>query len=46
MATLLYRQIKMIRPLASVVYLSPDTFSARSRLTSELLRTLSMNGCF
>ena len=27
-------------------WLQPRTFSARFRLTSELLRTLSMNGCF
>ena len=30
----------------SVIYLSPGVFSARSRLTSELLRTLSRDGCF
>ena len=30
----------------SVICFSPGVFSARSRLTSELLRTLSRNGCF
>src|SRR5690606_41362217 len=30
----------------SVAGLSPVTFSAHNHSTSELLRTLSMNGCF
>ena len=30
----------------SVICFSPGVFSARSRLTSELLRTLSRDGCF
>ena len=38
--------LSKLNDAVSVICFSPGVFSARSRLTSELLRTLSRNGCF
>ena len=38
--------LSKLNDAVSVICFSPSVFSARSRLTSELLRTLSRNGCF
>ena len=44
--TLSYHAQQSCASLASAANLSPVTFSAPEHLTSELLRTLSRNGCF
>ena len=38
--------LSKLNDAASVICFSPGVFSARRRLTSELLRTLSRDGCF
>ena len=38
--------LSKLNDAVSVICFSPGVFSARSRLTSELLRTLSRDGCF
>ena len=50
LASLYYRTLpypfSKLNDTVSVICLSPGVFSARSHLTSELLRTLSRDGCF
>ena len=38
--------LSKLNDAVSVICFSPGVFSARRRLTSELLRTLSRGGCF